>query len=330
MIVLVMTAAACSGGGAGAPTVVRAHGTPAVAASLSGAGTRLGDGFFVPRGASLVGAPLPDSLETGYPGLRAVRRWSARLFITGNAQAVTNDLLRQAARKGLGADPAAFNPAGTGCRDTGLPPIARGAVYPLLSRTRRPLGIRCSVRAVSPEMVASYPLPRRSLAIDARQGKCAACAAPISASLATVSYSDFDPSAVDPTVTTPRATPELPIVATTTSLKLPTPGDIIHLPSRVDVRIVVGSHPLTPPSSGSNIWLMRVDHGERELDAYRRETLRRPRSWEGTRETRELRDGWNVHTFAADAPEDGVEYELFQRAGHPKYLRLTIHSEASD
>ena len=312
-VLIVVALAACSGSGpVTGPAVVRAHGTPVVSSSLSPSGTVLGDGFTVPPGASLIGPELPDSLYTGYPGLTATRRWTALLFVTGNAASVTRDLLRQAAEQGLkvtsaipGQDPAV-------CRRT------RWAQ----TNTQRPRGLLCSAGAVSDAAVRPS-LYRRMLRIAARQGSCASCTHPVAASLAVVSYStvDTDPVAVPRSATyLPRS---LPISPTTGALELPRPGDILHLAKGVDLRVVRGGVPLSPPANRALV-LMRVERGERALERYRREALERKPM--GIRNTTEVRDGWRVHRLAVDDGSDAfVEYELFQRAGSADYLRVSVH-----
>lgn len=312
-VLIVIALAACSGSGpVTGPAVVRAHGTPVVSSSLSPPGTVLGDGFRVPPGASLIGAALPDSVYTGYPGLTATRRWTALLLVTGNAASVTRDLLRQAAEQGLQVRSAIPGKAPAVCRST------RQAQ----TNTHRPRGLLCSTGAVSVATVRSS-LYRRMLGIAARQGSCPSCTHPVAASLAVVSYSTFD---ADP-VTLPRSATDLPrslpISPTTGALELPRPGDILHLAKGVDLRVVRGGVPLSPPANRALV-LMRVDDGERVLERYRRQALEKKPM--GIRNTTEFRDGWRVHHFAVDDGSDAfVEYELFQRARSADYIRVSVH-----
>lgn len=93
----------------------------------------------------------------------------------------------------------------------------------------------------------------------------------------------------------------------------------MHFSSKsVDVRVVTGSQPLTPP--GYVGVLMRVGRGERIIAAYERAMKQRGLEMGASRE---IRDGWNVHTVTGTNDDHGFKYEQFQRAGHPSYLRLT-------
>lgn len=83
--------------------VDRAHGVPILASELHGAGTRLGDGFVVPKGAVLAGTPLPAD---SFVGPVEYRSWRAVLGIGGSPNAVIADLLEQARRSGLPGLPA--------------------------------------------------------------------------------------------------------------------------------------------------------------------------------------------------------------------------------
>ena len=132
-IALVTVLAACSGSGTaggGSPSnaVNRDHGIPIRASEVHGPGTRLGDGFSVPRGAVLAGPVLPEnpvrSADGGAPAIR--RAWTAVLGVDAAPREVAERLLAQAKAAGLPGLPKEPSCYQRGCGFTsGLgPPVA--------------------------------------------------------------------------------------------------------------------------------------------------------------------------------------------------------------
>jgi hypothetical protein len=301
----------CTSNESGAPKVIRAHGTPALADALSGPSTPIGDGFSVPAGASLIGTALPDSPITGYPGVEARRAWSALLLVDGDAVAVVHELMQQAAAKGMQGPES-------------MPYLSCVQDY-------------CQAGAAIPRIATAPGSVVRTLYIGMSPR----------ASLVTISYRDFDPSRTATAVDPPPKEPPLPRPPALRAVERPGVADRINLAPpacvrldpcseaqlrRTEVRVQSGSEPLAPAFCDacydSDVLLMRVGDGERVLDAYSAATAMLD-AWEGApQRSTDLRDGWTVRTAGFGNTDTSVSYELFRRDGSPQYLRLSLSNGA--
>ncbi len=312
-MLVIVGLAGCGADDAAGPQITTHNGTQAVADALHGPGTALGDGFEVPQGAALVGAVLPNptlvnrsSVED--PGLHARRAWTAVLVMDGAADAVYRDLMRQAAQRGLSS---------------------RGVFGSACSATGASTGVQCGGGAVSSdgavlEAGSDFAMPKRSLTIEAKQGVCDDCPAGAWPSLAIVTYAELD----DHVVTSPTTVPPtdvtlsepIPLQKPIREIALPGPGSEILIDfGSAKIPVAEGSQPLVPPTCsgcfGSDFWLMRVDDGDRAFAHYANAFEHLDR-WEGgTADRREVRDGWNVHSFGLSNTDTSVTIELFHARG---------------
>jgi hypothetical protein len=72
---------------------------------------------------------------------------------------------------------------------------------------------------------------------------------------------------------------------------------------------------------------MRPRRGRRVLDGYARAT-RNLDAWEGSGRHTETRGPWTVTAVDFGNTDAGVQFELFERPGRPRYLRLTLSNGA--
>jgi hypothetical protein len=90
--------------GDGTPETTRVAGIPVIRDAISAAGTPLGAGFKVPRGAVLVGGAVPVENAVVYRGRpRRDRGWTALMLATGDPQALLASVTDQAAAIGIRA-----------------------------------------------------------------------------------------------------------------------------------------------------------------------------------------------------------------------------------